>query len=105
MPVFAYSRLGAVSVAAESEVSAAVRKTAADIKAGAQSRAPVDTGNLRSNIRTRSTGKFSAEVVANAPYSVYVEFGTSKMGAQPFMVPAAEAQRAAFMAMVKAAFS
>ena len=54
----------------------------------ARAMCPVDTGRLRSSIGV-SAGDGEAVVYANTDYAAYVEFGTSKMAPQPFMVPAA----------------
>jgi HK97 gp10 family phage protein len=40
------------------------------------------------------------QVVADTPYASFVEFGTSKMAAQPFMGPAAEELEPEFLAGV-----
>lgn len=47
---------------------------------------PVDTGNLHDNIRALITpeGNF---VIADTEYAAYVELGTSKMSAQPYLRP------------------
>jgi HK97 gp10 family phage protein len=57
---------------------------------GAQDRVPVRTGYLRSTI-TKIVAAGTFVVAALAPYSGFVEFGTSKMAAQPYMRPAVEA--------------
>lgn len=49
--------------------------------------APVRTGLLKSKIRARHYSSTS-NVEAAAKYSGFVEFGTRKMGAQPFLRPA-----------------
>ena len=48
---------------------------------------PVDTGNLRDSQKVVKT-KEGAEIQVNADYAFAVEFGTSKMEAQPFLRPA-----------------
>ena len=53
----------------------------------ARAMCPVDTGNLQSSIAV-SAGSDGAEISANTDYAAYVEFGTWKMAAQPFLVPA-----------------
>lgn len=78
-----------------------VKKTAKDIESTAKTLAPVDTGFLRSGIKTTdlrnvSQESPSAEVVASASYSPYLEFGTSRMAPQPFMRPAADKHADAF---------
>ena len=49
-----------------------------------------DTGNLVRNIKVNQKNKDVAEVQSNAPYSAFLEFGTSKMLARPFLFPAFE---------------
>ena len=61
-----------------------------DIQSGAKARAAVDTGFMRDNITLETLGN-GFRAVAEAPYSGYVEYGTRKMAAQPFMIPATEA--------------
>lgn len=64
----------------------AAAEMVADIARGL---APVDTGWMRDNIKAVHLSKFS-QVVANAKYSGYVEFGTYKMAAQPYLRPAVQ---------------
>lgn len=49
---------------------------------------PVDTGNLRNSI-TNAVDDKSAYVGSNVFYAPYVELGTSRAKAQPFLKPAA----------------
>lgn len=53
--------------------------------------APVDTGNLRDHIRHMVVENENSALVGTydeeVPYAVYVELGTSKMAAQPFLKP------------------
>ena len=60
--------------------------------ASAPGQAPAtDTGFLQSNIvlNIEATG-LVADVESRAKYSIFLEFGTSKMKARPFMLPALE---------------
>jgi HK97 gp10 family phage protein len=57
----------------------------------AKSIVPVDTGFLRDSIDWAATGEGEWHFRAKAGYASYVELGTSKMQAQPFMQPAVEA--------------
>lgn len=81
-----------------------VRKTAKDIEGTAKRLAPVDTGNLKNSIGTsdlRSTGiagNITAEIGPTVSYGKYLEFGTSRMGPQPYMNPAADMHEPAFIA-------
>ena len=49
---------------------------------------PVDTGRLRDSI-THTNDEDSAYIGTNVEYAAYVEYGTSKTVAQPFLEPAA----------------
>lgn len=56
----------------------------------------VDTGVLRSNVIIKADpDQLGADVRSNADYSSHLEFGTSKMGARPFMHPAFVKMKAA----------
>ena len=48
---------------------------------------PVDTGNLRASIHT-TISNLEGAVGTPVEYAPYVEFGTSKMNAQPYLGPA-----------------
>lgn len=73
----------------QEEINTLVNETAHRIERKAKQLAPVDTGNLRRNIVVEDgPTEFSKKVSSKADYSLYVEFGTRKMAAQPFMSPA-----------------
>ena len=75
----------------------AVAKAAADIEAQAKARAPVDTGLLKNSIN-QQPGQDDLHRVVESPvhYSVYQEYGTHKMPAQPYMTPAVEFVKPSF---------
>ena len=52
---------------------------------------PVDTGRLRDSITTDLSNlkNNEGEVGTTVPYALYVELGTVKMGAQPYLFPTA----------------
>ena len=54
----------------------------------ATSLVPVDTGYLQSTISAETDGATYAEFFAEAEYAQYVEYGTTKMAAQPYFEPA-----------------
>lgn len=63
-------------------------------KSSAPGQAPAsDTGNLVSQIRVRQKNPDEVVVESNALYSAFLEFGTSKMLARPFLFPATERSR------------
>lgn len=61
---------------------------------------PVDTGNLSDRI-THDKDNDSAYVGTNVDYAPYVEFGTVKMRAQPYLKPAAQNHGDEYMAIAK----
>lgn len=81
-------------------VRSAVRKGTNKLRDSARDKVAVDTGNLKKSIVTmgyRESGKIAFKVAvirrkaksAKSPYYAhFVEFGTSKMPAQPYMRPA-----------------
>lgn len=106
----------------------AVAETVLAVHARAVHAAPVDTGALRSSLRMK-VGALSGEVWTDSPYGAHVEFGTAAHvitptskralwwpGAahpvrmvhhpgtrpQPFLLPAAEAERMPFRARLAA---
>lgn len=51
---------------------------------------PVDTGNLRNSItHETNAGALEEYIGTNVEYAKYVEYGTSKTKAQPYLKPAA----------------
>jgi len=74
--------LGGLKEAAGELAAAVIAERAAEL-------APVDTGELRGSIGPQRLGEGWA-VVASAPHAGYVEYGTSKMAAQPYLRPAAQ---------------
>lgn len=82
--------LGKASIETTRKAVQVVRKAAADVEAAAKGRAPVDTGALRGSIGTSMHGPLAAEIGPTVHYGQYVEFGTYKMAAQPYMGPAAD---------------
>lgn len=101
--VIVHSRVPAYTAVSLAKVAAAVSKATFDVETQAKARAPVDTGFLRSAITGRMVGTTEGEVVANADYSIFQEFGTYRMAAHPFMVPAVEQVVPAFQQMIRAA--
>ena len=63
-----------------------------------------DSGFLANNISFKiDADGFGATVLSNADYSAFLEFGTIKMGARPFMQPALEENKKKFNDNVKKA--
>lgn len=66
-------------------------RTGLRVQSAARSLCPVDTGRLRSSIvmrKGRDGLGFYVEIGTSVSYAPFVEFGTSRMRAQPFLLPA-----------------
>ena len=86
--VVRYNRLGAIAKRIETGGGAIIAKAAHDIEAGAKSAAPVDTGALRNSITASPESVLVWIVAVGVHYGIYQEFGTYKMPAHPFLLPA-----------------
>lgn len=65
---------------------------------------PVDTDNLRSSITHEvDAGDNAVYIGTNVEYAPYVELGTSRQGAQPFLRPAASEHGAQYRQVLKKA--
>jgi HK97 gp10 family phage protein len=56
----------------------------------------IDTGNLKRSIKATKLGELSLKVETRCGYGAYVELGTKRMAARPFLAPAADATIAEF---------
>ena len=98
------NRIPSLPAAIRSAVAAEVQKAAFRIEADAKARVPVKTATLQRSIHTvMSNGGLTGTVGPSVFYGLYVEMGTRRMGARPFMRPAAEKNTAPFVAAVRAA--
>lgn len=92
------TRLSELRAELKPRAEAILAETAFAIQADAQLRAPVDTGALRSGIEAEKVGDLAWQVHDAVDYGLHVELGTSRMRAQPFMVPAVESATPDFLA-------
>ena len=70
------------------------------IESTAKELCPVDTGRLRASI---NYDKPSGTVSSNVNYAGFIELGTVRHRAQPFLFPAAERWRQSYLNAIKAA--
>lgn len=95
MTVIVSNRARYLAARVDSGTRMAVQKAANQIFLRSKNIVPVDTGALKGSARTKpATGAFgvySAEVSFEQPYALFVEWGTSKMAPQPYLVPATHA--------------
>ena len=83
----------------QENISSALLNAAEVVAENARAICPVDTGTLRASIGTSVSGN-TAQVYAGADYAVYVEMGTYKMAAQPFLTPALAAAENAVISAI-----
>lgn len=88
--------LDLIAGAARANLGKAVAKVARDIEGQAKAVVPVDTGFLKNSIQARPLGPLLWEVTVGAHYGVYVEFGTVRMAARPYLGPAVERMQPIF---------
>lgn len=69
----------------------------------AKAKCPVDTGRLRNSITHTALGDDVEAIGTNVEYGRYVELGTSRQEAQPFLRPAAEDHGAEYRAILQRA--
>lgn len=83
----------------------AINETQINVQAGAKELAAVDTGRMRASINftPATTANLVATVSVNVDYGVHVEFGTSRMKAQPFLGPAFAVERPKLLPRLKKA--
>lgn len=89
---------------AQRAVDKVLARSSLRVERGAKFYAPWDTGWMSNTIYSAPSGLLSHKVVSPAHYSVYVELGTRKMAAQPFMMPALESEYPKLMGELKVMF-
>lgn len=91
------------NLAKRGQIVALVEETGLNIQTTAKKAVQVDTGRLRSSIRTlfKSTSGLSIEVGSEVKYAPYIEFGTSTNKAYPFLNPAAENEKPKYLKELK----
>lgn len=83
-------------------VKDAITKACLDVEAFAKTDVPVDTGNLENSIQAdlEHVDAYEGTVGTSVEYASYVEYGTGKMPARPYLTPAAERVGASFVEVV-----
>ena len=90
----------------EQAIQTALRKAAFETQADAQmpGHVPVKTGNLKGSIHANleNLSRLESSCDVGAEYAGYVEFGTHKMPARPYLIPAGDKAGAGFAKTVAA---
>lgn len=84
------SNLPALETALQQAKARALEIMGGKAESYAKMAAPVDTGNLRNSITHQQDDENTEIIGTNVKYAPYVELGTYKMTARPFLRPAAE---------------
>lgn len=86
--------------ALDSGIAAALEECGLTAEGYAKKKCPVDTGRLRASITHEVDGE-TALIGTNVEYAYFVEVGTSRMKAQPFLVPAATEHGSTYSSILK----
>ena len=92
------SDLSEIAKNAPAAASRALLQTGADIVNLTKQITPVDTGNLKSSYGAVPVSSSEVHVGTTVEYAPYVEYGTSRMGAQPHLTPAFAQSESTFKA-------
>lgn len=84
------NHFGAILARFQRGGSAAVRDTASEIRDEAAQRSRVETGEMRDGWTMQMIGPTEATVFNNVPHTVFNEYGTVNMTAQPMLTPAVD---------------
>lgn len=88
----------------DSAIGAALEEIGLLAEGYAAEKCPVDTGNLRASITHEvDAGGNAVYIGTNVEYAPYVELGTSRQKAQPFLRPAASGHGAQYRQVLKKA--
>lgn len=82
------------------KLSEGVAESCKVVEADAKAMCPVDTGELRKSITSEVLGT-TGVVGTNKEYAMYVELGTYKMAAQPYLVPALKSNEETIIQIIK----
>lgn len=89
-------------IASQSTYTKALQESGEVVKETAQNLCPVETGNLKDSIEAAvENGKCT--VGSKVPYAVFVEYGTIRKHAEPFLGPALYSNRKLIISNIKRA--
>ena len=99
------SHLGEALSDLKTKLSQALEVIGGMAESYAKGACPVDTGRLRNSITHEQTGENEETIGSGVEYAPYVELGTTRMQAQPFLTPAAEGHSAEYESVVQSILS
>lgn len=83
-----FSNLDQLSIGMDHKVNVIIAQAAHQTFDDSQNACPVDTGLLKASASWETNERFKASVTYGTDHCWYVELGTYKMAAQPFLYPA-----------------
>lgn len=86
------------------DLAAVVERTARVVHSGAIIRSRVDTGQMRAGWRVQRESLYEWLISNAVIHTIFNEFGTRYMSAQPMLTPAIESSEAMFKAAIAAVF-
>ena len=90
MAIFFNSHAKEVKAAAVAAMARGLEICGGKAESYAKQLCPVDTGNLRNSITHQQVSENTEVIGTNVEYAPYVELGTVRMKARPYLRPAAE---------------
>lgn len=98
------SSIPEIVAGAEANAAMAVKRTLERIESRAKGHSRVDTGGMRAGWQHQMTGPMEGYVYNLVEYTVYNEFGTIFMPAQPMLQPAIEESKGEFVEELAAGY-
>ena len=95
------SNLGKVKSAFKQQAKAALEIIGGKAETYAKQLAAVDTGRMRASITHQVSGSEAVVIGTNVEYAPYVELGTKRMKARPFIRPAVEGHTPEYKAILE----
>ena len=77
----------------ESQFEAVIQIAARNIEKRSKQLVPIDTGATMNSIEARPEGKMEWRIGPTTEYAPFLEFGTERMPARPYMIPSGEHER------------
>lgn len=96
-----YNHFGKIRAETKPNAKRAIKKAGFDMVAGAQERSRVDSGAMKDAWQFEMESELVGVVFNTVEHSIYNEFGTYKMAAQPMIRPAVEQVGPSFEAAMR----
>ena len=95
-------KLDALIATVPAQLEALLEIAARNIELKAKDRVPVDTGATKNSIIVTKPRNFQRRIGPSTKYAPYLEFGTHRMPARPFLVPALKSEEPKLQSAVAA---